>query len=161
MDLPDFLEFEPFNNLRSKMGTKELGNFEFFDPSLHLTGEERSRLSRQGIEVSKKSVRLLSDHSLAYKNSRVVVLHDNKIHLSNCNTFNSEKLLIATHSRAVADASVCHQCLHALRYKGFDAFKARKAAYSQEVSENFNLEQFFEEYPRYPVDSQDMTLHFL
>ena len=42
MALPDFTEFEPFNSLRAQMGTDRLGFFELFDPTLHLTGIERS-----------------------------------------------------------------------------------------------------------------------
>lgn len=32
MKLPDFLEFEPFNQLRNTMGAEQLGDFVFFDP---------------------------------------------------------------------------------------------------------------------------------
>lgn len=161
MELPDFLEFEPFNELRRKMGTDQLGNFEFFDPELHLTGEERSQLSRDGLTVHRNKVLLLSDHTLAFKNSRIVVLDQERFHLSDCGELKGDILDIATDARAIGSRKVCDKCLHTLRYKGFDAFKQRKAAYSQQVIEAFVLADFFSEYKVYPIQSQEMTLHVL
>ena len=51
MELIDFLEFEPFNQMRERMGTDQLGQFELFDPERHLTGDERSELARQGMPL--------------------------------------------------------------------------------------------------------------
>ena len=73
MALPDFTEFEPFNSLRAQMGTDRLGFFELFDPTLHLTGIERSELAHQGLTLSRREVRCLLDFTLVYKNSRPIV----------------------------------------------------------------------------------------
>lgn len=72
MNLPDFTEFSPFNELRNKCGTTELGYFELFDPIRHLTGAERSELERSGYMVAVADVSSLPDRTLNYKNSRVI-----------------------------------------------------------------------------------------
>ncbi len=72
MELLDFTEFEPFNALRQKMGTDRLGYFELFDPDIHLTGEERSRLATSGELLPLEAIKVLPDNTLAIKNSRVL-----------------------------------------------------------------------------------------
>lgn len=72
MKLPDFIEFEPFNALREKMGTTDLGFFELFDPTIHLTGSERSALESAGVLLKSNEFRVLPDKTLAIKNSRVL-----------------------------------------------------------------------------------------
>ncbi len=72
MKLPDFIEFEPFNTLREKIGTRELGFFELFDPAIHLTGSERSELESSGVLLQSSQLRVLPDKTLAIKNSRVL-----------------------------------------------------------------------------------------
>ncbi len=72
MKLPDFREFEPFNELREKIGTTELGFFELFDPAIHLTGSERSELESSGVLLQSNKIRVLPDKTLALKNSRVL-----------------------------------------------------------------------------------------
>ncbi|MEQ8407756.1 MAG: hypothetical protein RKH07_05730 [Gammaproteobacteria bacterium] len=73
MELPDFIEFAPFNKMREDMGTRELGYFELFDPALHLTGEERSALANGGVLNKLDNVKTLPDNTLAIKNSRVLL----------------------------------------------------------------------------------------
>ena len=73
MKLPDFTRFEPFNDLRRRIGTDELGYFELFDPQLHLTGSERSELERVGLLLTLGQVKQLPDRTLSIKNSRVLV----------------------------------------------------------------------------------------
>lgn len=70
MELTNFLEFEPFNQMRECMGTDQLGQFELFDPDRHLTGEERSVLARHGLLLPRSSLGRLLDYCLCYKNSR-------------------------------------------------------------------------------------------
>lgn len=72
MELIDFIEFEPFNELRQKMGTDRLGYFELFDPAIHLTGSERSELENNGLLLTLEQVKVLPDKTLAIKNSRVL-----------------------------------------------------------------------------------------
>ena len=78
MKLPDFIEFEPFNSLREKMDTTRLGYFELFDPALHLTGSERSKLEHSGILQPIGAIRVLPDKTLALKNSRVLAYNPNE-----------------------------------------------------------------------------------
>ncbi len=73
MELPDFIEFAPFNTLRDNMGTNELGYFELFDPAKHLTGEERSALANGGVLKTLTDITVLPDKTLAIKNSRVLL----------------------------------------------------------------------------------------
>ena len=75
MKLPDFVDFEPFNALREKMGARELGYFELFDPARHLTGSERSELQRSGMLLPLEKIKTLPDKTLAIKNSRVLVYY--------------------------------------------------------------------------------------
>ena len=72
MELLDFTEFKPFNELREKMGTDRLGYFELFDPEIHLTGEERSQLAGSGKLLPLQDIKVLPDNTLAIKNSRVL-----------------------------------------------------------------------------------------
>ena len=74
----DFTEFQPFNTLREKVGTDRLGYFELFDPDIHLTGEERSRLENQGMLLPLDDVKTLPDRTLAIKNSRVLIYIPNE-----------------------------------------------------------------------------------
>lgn len=73
MELPDFTEFAPFNELREKMDARELGYFELFDPAVHLTGSERSELENGGILRRLDQLKFLPDNTLAVKNSRVLI----------------------------------------------------------------------------------------
>mgnify|MGYP000288624706 CR=1 FL=1 len=73
MELPDFVEFAPFNKLREKMDTDQLGYFELFDPVIHLTGSERSELENGGVLRKLDELRFLPDNTLAIKNSRVLI----------------------------------------------------------------------------------------
>src|SRR5437870_1810700 len=101
MKLPDFLNFDPFNQLRSAMIADALSDFNFTSKSNALTYEELERLANAGIEIDLKEVRVLSDGTLAYKDSRVLLYirdisdyrgdrqgTDNlsKFHVSDCST---------------------------------------------------------------------------
>lgn len=72
MKLPDFTGFAPFNELRRRIGTEELGFFELFDPAIHLTGSERSELENTGLLLKPSALKVLPDKTLAIKNSRVL-----------------------------------------------------------------------------------------
>lgn len=72
MKLPDFRDFQSFNELREKIGTEQFGYFELFDPAIHLTGAERSALENPGMLLKADGMRVLPDKTLAIKNSRVL-----------------------------------------------------------------------------------------
>jgi hypothetical protein len=102
MKIIDFIEFNPFNSLREKMGTPDLGYFELFDQAIHLTGLERSKLSSNGILLTLVQLKTLPDKTLALKNSRVLVYHPNETwfhdhqeyptyHVANCSQLDEER----------------------------------------------------------------------
>jgi len=160
--LPDFLEFEPFNQMRESLGTDKLGHFEFFDPNTQLTGDERSELSRLGTSVEGRFVRLLSDHSLGYKNSRVVVIDQDVVHLTQCANFElSDSYEVAIPGKILSNLKPCIQCLHDLRYQGFDLMRERKKAQSDYVLEHFTFDAFFKHKKLYPVNCVELTIHLL
>ena len=156
MALPDFTEFEPFNSLRAQMGTDRLGFFALFDPTLHLTGIERSELAHQGLTLSRREVRCLLDFTLVYKNSRLIVLEGQRYHLAVWPDLPvSDILHISTSLIAFGGAaSVCPACLQTLQYQGYDAQKARKESYSRQVLEDFSLDQFWTSFHLYPVSEK-------
>ena len=75
MKLPDFRNFESFNELRKKVGTQGLGYFESFDLASHLTGTERSALENPGVLLKADGLRVLPDQTLGIKNNRVLGLY--------------------------------------------------------------------------------------
>jgi len=96
MRLIDFLEYEPFLRLREKMCAERLGSFELFDCENHLTSKEKTLLGSDGLIVPIKKVRVLKDSTLAYKNSRVLMVgagkknevnFGSKYHFSDCQDF--------------------------------------------------------------------------
>lgn len=154
MELYDFLEFEPFNQMREQMGTDQLGQFELFDPERHLTGEERSVLARQGLELPRSLLGRLLDHCLCYKNSRVAIVEDGVLHLSHCDQFpDRDRYRAGTSARAFESSPVvCAACLQMLNYKGYDRHKARKEYYNRQVVERFSLDAFWSDYGLYPLN---------
>lgn len=78
MNLIDFTEFEPFNSLRERIGTDKLGYLEVFDPSIHLTGAERSQLDSPGVLQAVDAIKVLPDSTLALKNSRALAYIPNE-----------------------------------------------------------------------------------
>jgi hypothetical protein len=157
MQLPDFQDFAPFNLLREKMGATQLGFFELFDPSFHLTGDERSDLDRKGLEISLDRLHHLLDFTLVYKNSRILVEDERCFHFARCEQFPADKSVVrvGTSLRALSKSvTVCQACLQKLHYKGYDSQKARKEAYSRQVFENFSWNDFATAYHLYPVSEK-------
>lgn len=157
MQLPDFSEFAPFNELREKMGTDKLGYFELFDPKYHLTGDERSDLDRRGLSISMGQLHHLLDFTLVYKNSRVFIEDRTCYHVAFCSDLNISlnQVRIGTSDKALSKPlPVCQACLQKLHYKGYDKMKARKEAYSRQVLEKFSLESFGLTYHLYPVSEK-------
>lgn len=170
MKLPDFLQFEPFNELRATMGAETLGAFEFFDPRLHLTAEERTRLA-EGLVLNWSTLRCLHDYTLAYKNSRVLVWLEEPgqswaapgYHLAYCRALQELRRQRPTQPVRIATElpppdpwpwRVCPECLQQLRFQGYDGARTRHRDYSDRVLENFDLAEFYARYPLYPVTSR-------
>lgn len=181
MKLPDFLQFEPFNRLRERMGADQLGAFEFFDPTLHLTAAEREQLI-EGLRLGWAQLRCLHDYTLAYKNSRVLLWIDQAslaeatgggdvgsgwaapcYHLADCRSLRAVRRA-APEARVVVGTAlpppdpwpwrVCPDCLQQVQFRGFDAARARHRDYSDRVLEQFDLGDFFRDYPLYPVTTE-------
>ncbi len=157
MELIDFLEFEPFIQLRQRMGAELLGEFELIDPAIHLTYDERELL-RNNISVEAKSVSALPDNTLQYKNARVIVLGETLYHPANCEVITrvlerAERLLtINSGALDLADRKPCGHCLQRLQIAGFERARQRQrhqAMSNQELV--FSVEEFYRRFPAYPV----------
>ncbi|MAZ86780.1 MAG: hypothetical protein CL693_04005 [Cellvibrionaceae bacterium] len=168
MKLPDFLEFEPFNTIRQRMDAQSLGDFVFFDPRRNLTGLERSSLDREGLDIDDQDLRVGEDFTLIYKDSRVLMfctdpqlLTDRYYHLADCERVAQLRQTDLSQSRwqlrtrepqtAAGQYQVCSGCLQRLHYQNYDGHRQRHRDYSDRVLEAFNLEEFFSQYPMYPV----------
>mgnify|MGYP000143705867 CR=1 FL=1 len=183
MILPDFLNFEPFNHLRKRMGAEDLGDFVFFDPKLHLTGLERLSLEHEGLMPPVAHLNVLSDFTLVYKDSRVLLCQPYEAkttdeqrlyHVADCPTFyrlqdderrepntagNSSPWSVRCNNPDQQSGSfrVCGACLQRLRYQHFDAARNRHREYSERVQQEFDLECFFQQYPSYPLNDLTQT----
>lgn len=185
MQLPDFDQFEPLLELRRQMDAKKLGHFELFDPALHLTGEERSRLENQGMATTLGQLRALPDMTLAVKNGRVVVFEQQHekgkkqhFHVALCPRLEAlaesspqqspQPSLIATtclHSpfpvlnhQKRRSLSVCPDCLALLGYKGFSLTRNRRIRYSEQLLRYFELTDFFKVYTLYPIRNLNLSV---
>jgi hypothetical protein len=161
---PNFLEFEAFNHLREKMGATSLGQFEFFNPKVHLSADEREQL-QAGLMVAIDHIKVLVDRTLAFKNGRVLIsiqqpiaLEDWVFHPAACQQLQA----LAGEVRASTSQplhptghfQVCADCLQLLRYKGFDAMRNRHRHYSQRLHDEFKLEEFHLDFPPYPLSAK-------
>jgi len=100
MKLPNFYEFEPLNSLKEKMGIPRniYGNLTVSIAASRLTELELEKLtSANGLDISADDLTILSDGTLAYKNSRVILYIRDvavygkqeiqpRFHLANCST---------------------------------------------------------------------------
>lgn len=152
-ELIDFSDFEPFNELRLKMGAEKLGHFEMFDPKVHLTGEERSLLENSTMRIEQDQLLCLLDFTLVYKNSRVLLLDDTHYHLAACDRVIklSDPEITTSLKASDENLSVCRDCLQKLHFNGFDNQKARKERYSEDILRRFTLAQFWRRYDKYPI----------
>lgn len=154
MKLPDFLDDANLNKLRQKMGTDKLGEFELFDPQKQLTYSEREALESGSFEVNAGELRVIKDKTLAYKNSRLWLSHDNKYHLAYCQEV--QQLRHRQHqvhcgTEPNNDDDLCLECLALLKYHGVDNRRIRRGEFTDQVQEEFDLAEFKREFPFYPV----------
>lgn len=168
MDLPDFLEFEPFNTLRERMGADKLGYFEVFDPQRHLTGEERAALRTQGIRVARSQLMILGDHTLSFKNSRIGLIADDTLHVTRCKhivgmeegmAISDDEAWQALAIQLDQPIEVCGECLHQLRFAGLDLDKERKQHHNRKIIAEFRLARYFAEHPDYPLYERTHVRH--
>ncbi len=100
MKLPDFFEFKPLNSVKEKMGIpqNQYGNLTVSIDPARLTRLELEKLTSQdGLDISIEELTILSDGTLAYKDSRVILYIRDvtvingreslpKFHLAHCRT---------------------------------------------------------------------------
>jgi hypothetical protein len=152
MKLPDFSDFPPLAALRRTMGATKLGAFEFFDPKRHLTGAERIALAGPGVSVTMANVRRLMDHTIGFKNARVLAWQPDRgeYHLCWCEKFPCSGSLVVG-AGLQPDRSVCNACLDHLQYEGHNSHRHRHQAYYAEVRRQFDVAAFFDRFPHYPL----------
>ncbi|MFY0664211.1 MAG: hypothetical protein JXQ97_06285 [Natronospirillum sp.] len=161
MQLPDFLEFDAFNDLRDRMGADKLGYFEVFDPKRHLTGEERSALRTSGVPVRRDQLYFLGDHTLAYKNSRVGVAVGQVLHVTRCKHLMAfvEGVAVGDDEPVTEGVTACRECLHLLRFEGIDLEKERKHHHNEKMIAQFRLSHFYATYTDYPLYERQHVRH--
>lgn len=154
MKLPDFLDDTGLNTLRQKMGAEGLGEFELFDPQKQLTYSEREALEEGHFSINAAELRALKDKTLAYKNSRIWLGHEQKYHLAYCQTVQQlrhRQVSVVTGTEANAEDDLCLECLALLKYQGVDSRRVRRNEFTEHVQEEFDLADFKKTFPFYPV----------
>ncbi|MHB8423493.1 MAG: HNH endonuclease signature motif containing protein, partial [Leptospirales bacterium] len=156
--------------LRNKMGA-ELGNFNPVNIQNFLTQVEIEQLARTGIEIPPDQVQILSDGTLAYKNSRVIIYirdvsqYSNKeptlpkYHVSDCKTLQTmrernryERYVVSTredgffilnlnYKSTEKRLEVCKHCLEKLEWEGYQSSQPQSRRNS--IVSSFTIHGFF------------------
>ena len=109
MKLPDFTDFEPFNELREKMGAELWALDQEFDERLHISLYEKALLTSEHMAVNLGQLSRDVDYRLRYKNANVVLIDDGVFHLAACqNVLNKEGLLKV--GWEISNELVCMDC---------------------------------------------------
>jgi hypothetical protein len=156
MRIKPFDDFEPFNKLRKKMGTENLGSFELFDPQRQITYSERESLEEGVFKVESSRLRILKDKTIAFKNTRLWLSwegHEN-FHLAACDHVQKRrhaKSSFVAGLNDLADNRVCLECLMLLKFDGLDARRSRRLDLAETIQKEFKLDNFKKDYPFYPL----------
>jgi hypothetical protein len=149
MKLVDFKQDKTLDSLRDKMGTDSYGLFELFDPTRHLSWQERQNLHKDWQQIPSSSLRSQSDKTLVYKNTHIFCEHDQKVHFAHCDNLKKNiqqgkipSINITLNDSFLKNERVCHYCLHAIAYQGFDVYRQRHQAYNQQIIKQFNLHKY-------------------
>lgn len=151
MELIDFHQHAELNQLRHKMGAKQLGHFELFDPNKHLNWQERKTLAEDWLTVPSQSLYGLADQSLGFKNSHVLSRLNGYCHFAFCDRLKKHihtsggDISVSLNTDLLAADDVCEFCLHAVQYQGFDAYRHRHKEYNEKISKGFNLSLYMKE----------------
>ncbi|MCJ8311800.1 MAG: hypothetical protein HRU38_06025 [Saccharospirillaceae bacterium] len=157
MKLPDFTDFEPFNNLREQMGAELWALDETFNEQLHISLSEKALLTSDYMAVSLDQLSRDVDYRLRYKNANVVLIDENIFHLAACQNV-LKKQGIQKVSWEVTNEMVCMQCLHQMNFDGVNLQKSRRQVHNQTVFDNFNLQKYWQNYPNFPLKSHYIAL---
>lgn len=156
MKLKVFDDFPPITKLRAEMGADELGQFELFDPQRQITYSEREKLEIGRFDISSMRLKILKDKTIAFKNTRLWLSwagHDN-YHLAACDQIQKRRHLKEKFIAGVNQpdtGAVCLECLLLLRYDGLDARRSRRLDLTDEIQREFNLTEFQQQYPFFPL----------
>lgn len=152
MKLIDFKQDQALNKLRSNMGTDNYGLFELFDPNRHLSWQERQNLHLGWQSVQSSFLRTQGDKTLGYKNTHIFCQHDEKLHFAFCDQLKKHmqqgklpSVNVTLNEAAFKNQPVCHYCLHAISYQGFDVYRQRHQEYNQNIIKNFDLTQYIKQ----------------
>jgi hypothetical protein len=152
MKLIDFKQDQALNKLRSSMGTDNYGLFELFDPNKHLSWQERQNLHLGWQSVQSSFLRTQGDKTLGYKNTHIFCQHDENLHFAFCDQLKKHmqqgklpSVNITLNEAAFNKQPVCHYCLHAIAYQGFDVYRQRHQEYNQNIIKNFDLTQYIKQ----------------
>lgn len=99
MKLTDISIFKPLEDIRRKMGARELGDFSLDMNWEEISLEEVARLEKDGIDVDPGELKFLEDRTIAWKNRRVLLyIRDWKLeksrpkfHICHCATLEEMK----------------------------------------------------------------------
>ncbi len=151
--LYNFADDPEFNHLKRRMGARSAGNFQAFDPRYQLTWNERQQLADHGLILSCDQLRSLKDNTLAFKDSRVWIVHQGHLHIASCShiqTLRRQQESALCGTGVLNDLpEICSDCLQQLNYLGVDARRARRMA--EQISQIFCLSEFQRQFPFYPV----------
>ena len=152
MKLIDFTNEPELNELRHKMGAQDLGRFELFDPKKHLTWQEKKSLAENLVNVSVALLHAQSDKTLAYKNSYILSAIGDEVHFAYCDALKNKinkaglnQVDVSLKWDLFKGKSVCHYCLHAIGYEGFDVYRHRHQEYNQKILQSFKLEHYLQD----------------
>ena len=65
-----------------------------------------------------------------------------------------DRIEALTENEGMVEFKPCWECLHTLRFNGFDGDKNRKRLHSEQVWRQFQLEGFIDKYPLYPLPEE-------
>ena len=149
MKLVDFKQSESLDRLRNEMGMEGYGQFELFDPNRHLSWQERQNLNSNWNDISSSALHAYGDKTLAYKNSHIFCLNDDKVHFALCDQIKKSiqqgkmtSASITLNATLLTDCTVCQYCLHAVDYQGFDVYRHRHQEYNANILKQFNLQTY-------------------
>lgn len=156
MRIKSFDDFEPFNELRKKMGAETLGSFELFDPQKQITYSERELLEKGAFEIESARLRVLKDKTIAFKNTRLWLSwpEHESFHLAACEKVQKRRHLKTKFIAGLnqpSDTVVCLDCLLLLKFDGLDARRSRRLDLAETIQKEFKLADFQKVYPFYPL----------
>jgi hypothetical protein len=127
-------------------------------------------LEKTGLAAKGEDLRPLGDYTLAYKNARVLAYRLNAegqgigvYHLGDClkvqQWWSVDKHIdLQVAFKPPEGMKVCQDCLHRLRYQGFDGARSRHQDYSKRIVQAFDVTGFFDQYPHYPIEENQVPI---